>query len=231
MNKKIYLALVIVPLMLTACGIGTVKWSIKNPEFQKENVPIRNIRLAVFTDDSYSEKVIKDTIEDVSDSLREEVGITLSISLWQPIKLESKNVIRVFEVAHHELSDIPGWDICVTITSYSPGEFLLAQTVGGVMAVTDDYYRRYIVVKELSSHILKHEICHCFVFAHGHSLTGIEMPMMLRLLPLTPAFAMGGDSLTPGMRKEFLHNKWRDFNGGPVIAKNQQKDVPKSWKQ
>ncbi len=222
---------VILALLLTGCGIGTVKWSIKNPEFQEENLPIRDVRLAILTDSSYSDKIIKDTVGEVSESLKEEVGVTLSISMWQSVKLESKKATEVMEVASQQLRNIPGWDICVVVTSYSAGQFLLAETVGAVMAVTDDYYRRYIITKEMSFHILKHEICHCFVFAHEHSLTGIEMPMMLRLLPFTPSVSVGGSSLTPEMRKDFLKNKWRDFNDGPVIAKNQQKDVPESWKR
>ncbi len=231
--RKLLLLAMVLGLFLSGCGIGTVAWSLKNPEFQAENQPIRTIRLVVLSDGSNDKAGVERIIENVSDDMTREVGIRLEVIGWIESRWESTSRFKILEEMkeNQEINRIP-WDIAIAPTRNDPLSIILAQTLGGVLAVTDDFYRRYIISYELSPHILKHELIHCFVFKEGHALSGIEFPAMIRLLPFTPTIAIGGSSLTPGMRKEVLANKWRDFEELPIgIPKKHQKDIPQSWKE
>jgi hypothetical protein len=224
--------LVIVILSSTSCGIGTVAWSLKDPKFQEENQPIRTVRLVVLSDGSNDKAGVERIIESVSEDLIREVGIRLEMMKWIESRWESTSRFKILQEMkeNQEINRIP-WDIAIAPTRNDPVSVILAQTIGGILAVTDDFYRRYIISYELSPHILKHEIIHCFVFKEGHALSGIEFPAMIRLLPFTPTIAIGGSSLTPGMRQEVLANKWRNFEEIPTgIPKKHQKDIPKIWK-
>ncbi len=231
--KKLILSAMILGLLLSGCGIGTVAWSLKDPKFQEENQPIRTVKLVVLSDGSNDKNGVERIIENVSDDLTREVGVKLEIIKWIESRWESTSRFKILQEMkeNQEIKSIP-WDIAIAPTRNDPLSIILAQTLGGVLAVTDDFYRRYIISYELSPHILKHELIHCFVFKEGHALSGIEFPAMIRLLPFTPTIAIGGSSLTPGMRKELLVNKWRNFEELPIgIPKKHQKDIPKSWKE
>ncbi len=231
--KRLLLLAMVLGLFLSGCGIGTVAWSLKDPEFQEENQPIRTIRLVVLSDGSHNKTGVERIIEDVSEDLTWEVGVKLEIVKWIESRWESTSRFKILEEMkeNQEINGIP-WDIAIAPTRNDPMSVFLTQTFWGILAVVDDFYRRYIISYELSPHILKHELIHAFVFKEGHSLSGIEFPGMIRLLPFTPAIAIGGSSLTPGMRKEVLANKWRDFEERPTnIPKKYQKDIPETWKE
>jgi len=236
LNKIVSMAclvfLAIVILSSTGCGVGTVAWSLKNPEFQAENQPIRVVRLVVLSDGSNDKVGVERIIEIVSDDLTQEVGIRLEVIKWIESRWESTSRFKILqEMKENQEIKSTLWDIAIAPTRNDSLSVILAQTLGGVLAVTDDFYRRYIITYELSPHILKHELIHCFVFKDGHALSGIEFPVMIRLLPFTPTIAIGGSSLTPGMREEVLANKWRNFEERPEgIPKKNQKDIPKTWK-
>lgn len=225
--------LAIVVFSSTSCGIGTVAWSLKDPKFQEENKPTRTVKLVVMSDGSNDKAGIEGIIESVSNDLIQEVGIRLEVIKWIETRWESKSRFKILpEMKENQEINKISWDIALAPTRNDPLNIILTQILGGVLAVTDDFYRRYIISYEISPHILKHEILHCFVFKEGHALSGIEFPVMLRLIPFTPTIAIGGSSLTPGMRKEVLANKWRNFEELPTgIPKKHQKDIPKSWKE
>ena len=231
--RKIILSIMILGLLASGCGIGTVAWSLKDPKFQEENQPIRTVRLVVLSDGSNDKTGVERIIEIVSDDLIQEVGIKLEVIKWVETRWESKSRFKILpEMKENQEIKSIDWDIAIAPTRGNPLSVITSQTIGGILAVVDDFYRRYIISYELSPHILKHEIIHCFVFKEGHALSGIEFPVMIRLLPFTPTIAIGGSSLTPGMRKELLANKWRNFEELPTgIPKKNQKDIPKEWKE
>ncbi len=232
--KKLLLLAMVLGLLVTStgCGIGTVAWSLKDPKFQEENRPIRTVRIVVLSDGSNDRERVERIVAGVSDSLTEEVGIQLEIVKWCEMVWGSKSRFKILqEMKYNQEIRSVAWDIAIAPTSHGALGFIMNQTVGGILAVTDDMFRRYIITYELTQHILKHEIIHCFVFKDGHALSGIEFPMMIRILPFTPTIAIGGSSLTPGMRKELLANKFRNFEEMPVgIPRKHQKDIPKEWK-
>lgn len=216
MKKQI--ALLALVFSVTACGIGTVRWSMNDSKFQQENQPIREVRLAVFTDGSFNESSIISTVENVSDSLTEEVGVTFRVNRLIKTWWGSKRFAHIADTMKNTLTTDDDWDIAIAVTSYDSWEKIMANTIGATMAVTDEYYRRYIIVKELSKQILMHEIVHCFVFEHEHAWTGVMFPMMVRILPLMPSIPVGGNGMTPAFRREFLKNKFRVFDNKPVVV-------------
>jgi hypothetical protein len=233
MKKLIIAMLLPTVILLTGCGIGTVAWSLKDPEFQAENQPIRTVKLVILSDGSNNKAGVESIIESVSDDLTQEVGIRLEIIKWIETRWESKSRFKILpEMKENQEIKSIDWDIAIAPTRNDPMSVFLTQTFWGILAVVDDFYRRYIISYELSLHILKHELIHCFTFKDGHSLSGIEFPVMLRLLPFTPTIPIAGSSLTFRMRKEVLANKWRNFEELPMgIPKRHQKDIPMEWKE
>jgi hypothetical protein len=198
---------------LWSCGLGTVKWSAKDLDFQQENFPMREIRVIAFMDGSHSQEQADQAIAKSNKRFMEQAGVQLKVIEWQQVKWPFfKTWNGMLEVMEKRLKE-KDFDIAIAFTSYNVLGFLWSN-VGfyGKMAAVEDTYRRYIIIKELSSFILEHEVWHCFLFDITHTWTGLLMPFNVRLLPLTPAVPIGGRYLTAEARKEILKNKWRDFS-------------------
>ncbi|MDA8174896.1 MAG: hypothetical protein M0018_09955 [Nitrospiraceae bacterium] len=212
--------------LLCSCGsIGTIKGMTGSQAFQAQNLPVRNLRVAVFTDGSKPDKEIKRTIALASDSLRKQVGIALVPVSWQKIQFKSSGrAAMINQLYRRTLKTLPGnsFDIAVAFTSYNAMDDLkfvfsmLVMPVPVWAGVIDDTYRRYIVMKSTDKDNLIHEVCHGFLFEYVHSSRGVMQGTKLVLLPFTPPINET-QYLTAQDRNNILKHKFRDFSMRPRL--------------
>jgi len=226
--KRKMIILAMATLLLSGCGslFGTVRFQIDDPGFQVQNQPIRNLRVAVFSDGQYSQEEIYGPLREISETLEKQVGIRLQICLLQPITWEEKSSLGERLHVINRAAKKYGrekFDIAIGF-EYSASDAILAALIGGMRGITDDTYRRYVVVKTADEYVLAHEICHTFIFSHGHSATGLMQSMTISVFPGTPGINTT-IYLSPEDRAEVLENKWRDFNVRPQLDKENQGDL------
>lgn len=222
---KIIAFLIILILSLTSCGIGTIRDTvIKDKDFQTQNLPIRELRVVLylnpnsFNDEGNARELIRRASQDTFD----QAGISLKIIMVRYISLKSYDDVftEMNRELRHKLDYWKKFDIAIAFLESTPLESLKINFIGGKLAEIEDYYRRLVIVKEINLYILEHEIWHAFIFSHAHSVSGILSPILLRMVPFTPAIPIGGLRITPGQREEVLRNKWRDFSKKADVKEN-----------
>jgi len=224
--KGLALVLFTVLFLTSGCAtVGTVMWDVKKPEFQEENHPIRDINLVVYSNGFHSNGSIRELIADTSHELERQVGIRLVIKSIQPIEWDgtssTKRLNTLYKRAKKDFGD--KFDMAIGFGWHTPADLILMNVIGNWMAAIDDTYRRYIVVKTSSKYALTHELCHAFIFSHGHSSTGLMQGVQISLLPGTSGINRT-IYLSPKDRKEVLKNKWRDFNKRPQLRDKDRSD-------
>lgn len=226
-RAKMALILLAVLILITACAhINTIKPYLNNPEFQAQNFPIRDLRLAVYTDgDNDSE--INQLIVKTSETLKEQVGIRLKVVSFQLVAWERTDRGEMMkELYQRNKRDraTSKFDIAIGFRRLGAFETVVHFIIGGWDAMTDDTHRRYIVVRTANQYVLAHEICHTFIFSHDHSVTGLMQSVQISLFPGTPGINRT-IYLSPKDREEILKNKWRDFNTRPQLRDENQTDL------
>lgn len=203
--ERVMKMLLVLGLFLTlGCATGDiVKPFLKNPEFQAENLPIRDLQIAVAYDKAHPKEKLEATINEASNLLEEQVGIRLIIKYWVPIRLNSRDSDGVLNaLSRATFSKIKDFDVAIGFTYYVFGW-------EGVIDTTS----RYIFIKKLRSTTIVHEVCHAFLDDHSHSSIGVMQAVPLYfpgvILPI------GASLMTPYLsvedRKMILKNKWKKF--------------------
>jgi Tfp pilus assembly protein PilF len=196
---------------LWGCYAGSVKPLIHRPEFQRENLPVRILRVLVVTDGTYKEAEIEKFVAKCSMISQIQVGLKLAIWGWHPIRWEAerndvqKMLVRMVEETWVKRED---FDIAVGFTFFESMEGPDKLMLG----VIDTFFWRYILVREIDPQVLLHELFHAFLPEKAHAqewvMRGVKHP-----------YGSEWYWLRPEERKEILQNKWRDFNLMPAHEK------------
>lgn len=179
--------------------VVTVAQLIGTPDFQRENIPTRVLRVVVFADESlgryYSERVIRNA----SDILLEQVGITLFVSEYIIRGIPNERSLRVITPAlrYHAMRN--DFDVLIIMSTSFPREKTECGDEWCVVGVA--YCRRYIHLRTEDPKILAHEVVHVFLGGKPHSLAGL-----MHKVPVSPY-------LTISDRKDLLQNKSIDLSG------------------
>lgn len=187
----------------------TVKDFINNPDFQKENLPIRTLSLAIATDGSFNDKEIMKCIKESSDMTEIQTGI----------KLEATNIVPISWKNQKSIEDMLAF-LKATAKKWT---FAFDKAVGfaalpkskndpyPAMGLTDTSdTSRFIVIRTLQSNALTHEIFHAIIMSAHHSNGGIMKSWFLESPPNEP-IRDEDYYLLPEDRKIVLQNKWRLF--------------------
>jgi hypothetical protein len=225
---KRFTLLFILIVFLAGCTQGTIGKFIKDQDFQKDNFPLRELKVIIYLDPSNERHQIEKLIKEASNDMFKQVGISLSVIKWESYPYRGRN----WKFLRDDLSDRldskwKDFDVAILFSSYSPLGFLMANTIGNKAAVIENSYRRIIIIKQVNLFILEHELWHCFVLSTAHGYSGILMPMAIKILPFTPMIPLGGYYLTKNQRQEVLNNKWRDFSKIPLIPETHRADLIK----
>lgn len=215
MNRRIILLVVLYSLsFLVSCA--TVKDRVSDSAFQAENLPVRELKILVASDGSYSREEIDGILRESSRVFEEQVGIRFVPVRYISLHWEKRDVLSMLEKIYYS-TDTQGFDMAIGFSRWTPGEFLVRNLVGSWEGCIDDTYRRYIILKNLNKHTLLHEVAHAFIFENSHSSNGLMMPMTFQVLPFVP-LSVQSLYLAEEDRREVLVNKWREFSEIPVIA-------------
>ncbi len=221
--KKIFLLILLVSLVGCA-HVGTVKSRLNNAEFQAKNLPYRTLSVCVISEGSWPKESIQAVVNDVSSLMTEQVGIQLKIEAWIDHPIPSftpteglRNLVKIVSKEHKR------YDLVIGFSSRSVTSYLMEMTVGVHLAAIDDTYRKFIIIKYLDKRVLMHEICHAFVFAKGHSYSGVMSALLIKL-PLLPVIFNFPKYVSEEDRQEILRNKWRSFNEKPAIPEEDRVD-------
>lgn len=110
------------------------------------------------------------------------------------------------------------YDMAIWLRNFPIHEYATIFFIPTYLAVTDDTYRRYIIMKVNSPYVLAHEIMHGFVFSTAHSACLLDGSGFY-------PFTSGCIWLTKGNWEEAISNKWRDFNKRPEIPSEYRQDL------
>lgn len=200
-------------VLISACA--TTKGDIENTPFVQENLPVRNLSICLITDEGIPLETADALIRETSSYMEAQVGITLTTTVrltnsdkW-PSKKRSDMLGHVYVLSKPCRNDV---DICVCIYQPTTSEKIKKGLIGDWNGVIDDVYRRYIIVKNMDSRTLLHEMYHAFIFSQKHSGSGIMQASLISIIPFVPIYFNSSTDLSPSDRKEVLENKWRDFN-------------------
>lgn len=209
-------------LLFCLHGCATISSEVNKPNFIMENQPVRELKVLVANDGSFTEAQIDELIARVSGSLAEQVGIKMKVIAHVRITWEKKAPIpmleRLFEKTGHTDADL-----VVGFGSKSSADLVAGGVFGGWQAVIDDTYRRYIVMTRIDEHTLMHEVCHAFIPSHAHSSSGLMQAVTIELLPGVPLYR--SKYLSPQDRQEILRHKWRDFAQVQPVAPEHREHV------
>ena len=218
--KKLILS-IFITLILFACGtISTQTWK---KEFQRENLPVRELRVvAVLDEDSRDYKAMvswaSELVERASDLLKEQVGIALKIVRWEQIKWKNRDwyseggkgikmMRQLQEQLWPDLYSKTDFDIAIAFPGRTLEEENQMQRLpkGKLISLgmTDGAFKRFIILR-FDAYTLVHEVFHCFLFSKVHEEKGIMKAKESIYLYLTPE-----------SRQEVLRNKWRSFDERP----------------
>lgn len=197
--------------LLWGCYAGPVKPLIHRPEFQRENLPVRVLRVLVMSDGTYKEAEIEKFVAKCSGLSEVQVGLKLVIWGWHPIRwgternVVPKMIVRMVEETWGKRED---FDIAVGLTFFESFEGPDKLMLGAI----DTFFWRYILVRELDPQVLLHELFHAFLPEKAHAQEWVMREMK-------HPYGSEWYWLRPEERKEILQNKWRDFNVMPAHAR------------
>ena len=204
-----WLTAVLMAVLLSGClpftnMPGTVKSSLTLPTFQEENQPVRQVSVMVLTDGSFGDETIQATLMEASDRFKEMTGIEIEkvymkfVPKWNGIVTDRD--LLIFMKKENQEQNL---DLVMAFTNrLFPSDVLLLIGVYW-MGKIDDTYRRYIVIRTPTVHTVMHEMAHAFILEKGHGTC-----LMMSGMFIAPWCKYLGEE----DRKEFLKNKWRDFN-------------------
>jgi len=210
MQKTAIKTLILIGLaifLLSNCSWNakTVKPFIGNPDFQKENLPVRTLLLAIVTDESYSNEQILKRIKESSDLMEIQTGIKLEVTniarvIWKNKKIDDMRDILKTAAEKWTFA----FDIAVGLTAFPESK------TDSTMGSTDTATYRFIIIGSLQSNILAHEIFHAIAMSARHSNGGIMKSWSLETAPNEP-IRDEDYYLLPEDRETILKNKWRNF--------------------
>ncbi len=210
MRKKQIISSIFGIFLLIGCVFGgkTVKCFLNDADFQKENLPIRTLYLAIATDGSCSDEKIMKLIKNSSDLMKIQTGIELKIKAIMPIAWTNQKTIE--EMLYFLKAAAEKWtfdfDMAIGITALPESE---NDTCMGITNTSNT--SRIVIIRSLQSNILMHEIFHSINMSARHSGGGLMKSWLL--LEVNPDELPRDEDiyLSPEDRKTILQNKWRRF--------------------
>jgi hypothetical protein len=211
---------------LSGCSLigsfGTVKSDLDKPEFQAKLQPERVIRFLILSPDGSKDEGMERLIERTSPIFEEQFGIRFKIVGYREYKKPGTAIVprpdRMLAAMYSATKNDPkSFDIAITGQGACALDFAsLIIPVPTYLALIDDRYRRYVIVRAYDKWALAHEVAHAFVFnrVHGQCLLGT-------------GFYPAGSScywLDKETWEEAMSNKFRDFSVKPNIPKENVSD-------
>lgn len=176
----------------------TVEHMMSDPAFQRENLPIRTLRVAILADERFSEETVRQIFNDVSRDLVMQVGIALEVVGWRVEQLPNKDSAAVFRRLRRHCPRFPSHDIVIGITIDEAG----TEEWDGDRHIIGraNHLFRSIHLRALGRHVIIHEI--------GHLLLG-------PLVDHSPTGVMHKHAIVPFFsrrdRARILQRKWDDL--------------------
>lgn len=216
--RSFYGVLRFVCVLLTLCvvaGCSTTKIvqeMTTPPEHEAQNQPIRKLRALVLWDNKEYIPRMEQTLRESSEILRKQVGIELAVTISPtPIVWEHRGRGEMIDQLYRDTVLLQkDFDIAVGFTELTFTENV-ACLLGCWLGVTDDSYRRFIVMREFGTFFLTHEFGHTMILDHVHSEAGLMKAMVLPIVPHVYLLGKGDYSFTQSDRVEVLKNKWRTY--------------------
>jgi hypothetical protein len=206
--------LICLAILFSGCAWSgkTVKDLIRDPNFKKENLPIRTLSLAIATDKSYDDKQILKCVEETSDLIEIQVGINLEVAAIMPISWKGKKNIEdmlIFLKTTAKIWEVPfDFDVVIGFAAFREEEKDNPYPDKGITDTSDA--SRFIIIRTLAANALAHEIFHAVTKSPRHSRGGIMKSWFLETKAGEP-IRDEDYYLLPEDRERILENKWRKF--------------------
>lgn len=192
------LSLAVLVFTLSGCAIfsnETVEGLLEEKVFQRENLPIRVLFVAIIVDADGSDDRVHAVIEESSALLVRQVGIRLEVVVYRE-KLHARTIKESHRFLRKFRTEHPDFDIIAAVSrngSDDPDE-CPNKRFCRIASISEE---RNIAMLDLYAAIFIHEIGHGF--GAFHSQSGVMMEY-----PTTPYFS-------PADREIVLRHKWKVF--------------------
>jgi hypothetical protein len=183
----------------------TVESMLADPEFQRQNLPIRTLNVVALSSEDYSETEMRESVEAASQSLREQVGVELKVVRYIQRKWPTKTFLGV----HSELARIrrqhPDADIVIGYFRYDRYEDACDKEKNlCIIGMTVE--ARNIAMTTSDYDVLVHEFGHVLMPFEPHAPRGV-----MTAIKSDPNHSR---YFTVGNRRVILYNKRREFTSG-----------------
>ncbi len=215
-------------IFLSGCASGTVRDRTGDTDFQKENQPIRIVRVALVARNKDRLKQGIEAVRSVSDLIETQVGIRLEVINglirergFGTDRIDALNeLVQTCETAG--LRHGEHFDIAVGISNYSFKDTLSKMSPIPLFVwdgvIDGNVCRCYHVIKTLNLRVLAHEIMHAFVLDFEHDKAGLMAGVRIELIPGVTPWEKDRLYLSPKARASALKYKWRDFSELPEAS-------------
>lgn len=201
------LAAVFAFIILSGCAITPHRF---NPNELAPHPGDRVLQAVVLYDSGFSSAECSKTIQDVSQWMQGNFGISLEAIEWTRHEWHHTDIEHLLGEEGRYVEGRTDFDVVIGFYGAPLHMALLGNLMGDWKAAIDDQWRRYIVLKSTDWYDLAHELGHAFMLSHGHDWFGI-MAGAQHGLPMIP-FYLRSAHVSEELRAEVAANKWRDFS-------------------
>ena len=180
----------------------------------------RVLSAIVMYDSGFSRAQCQEAIALASQHLQGYHGISIQPVEWVSYSWHHTDINHLLGEEWRQVDGRKDFDIVIGFYSQSLANSILGEFAGGWKAVTDDTYRRYIVLKSDDWYDLAHEVTHGFMLSHTHDFWGM-MAAAQHGIPFVKLYLRSAH-VSEDLRAEVSANKWRDFS----LEVNLGKDRP-----
>lgn len=199
--------LILIALILSGCAMSPHHF---NADELAPKPGDRVLSAIVLYDSGFSRAQCQETVSQASQHLQGYHGISILPVEWVPYAWQHSDINHLLGEEWRYVDGRTDFDIVIGFYSQPIAGSFLGGLVGDWKAVTDDTYRRYVVLKSTDWYDLAHEVTHGFMLSHTHDFWGI-MAAAQHALPFVPLYLRSAH-VSDGLKAEVARNKWRDFS-------------------
>lgn len=181
--------------------LTSVEPVLGSAEIEKENLPVRSLRVVVFSNANEPLSYIEFQFERASELLRQQVGVRLEVTHVHATSWTPRTLVGLMLKTNEKAYAYPSNDIVIGIAlaptdeEKNCHEFISGRTKNCTAGIA--FSSHAIVLQNIDVQYIVHEIGHLFI-GMGHSLSGAMQGVVE-----SPYFSVAD-------RKRFLDKKWKN---------------------